>query len=73
MLHDLETGIGLDVVVWLQEHGNGVFDALAHALDFAGLTWFFLLTLTLIFWSVDKNLGRRLLFALLFELLSSSC
>jgi membrane-associated phospholipid phosphatase len=63
MLHDL------DVVIWLQDHGNGVFDALAHALNFAGLTWFFLLTLTLVYWSIDKNLGRRLLLALLFEML----
>jgi membrane-associated phospholipid phosphatase len=62
---ELTNGIGLDVVIWLQDHGNGLFDLLARVLHFGGRTTFFLIVLTLVYWSVNKRLGLRLLFALL--------
>ncbi|GAB4451073.1 MAG: hypothetical protein Kow00120_21390 [Anaerolineae bacterium] len=65
MLSGLEAGFGLDIVTWLQAHGNGVFDALAVGLHLAGGELVYLALLLLIFWSVDRRLGIRLLFALL--------
>ena len=62
---ELTSGIGLDIVIWLQDHGNGVFDLLAKTLHFCGRSTFFLLVLTLLYWSVNKHLGLRLLFVLL--------
>ncbi|NDJ60380.1 MAG: phosphatase PAP2 family protein [Chloroflexi bacterium] len=65
MLTGLETGFGLDVVLWLQANGNALFDVLAEALDFMGNDLFFLAALPLIFWSINRQLGARLLFALI--------
>lgn len=62
---ELTSGIGLDIVIWLQDNGNGIFDLLAKTLHFCGRSTFFLLVLTLLYWSVNKRLGLRLLFALL--------
>jgi membrane-associated phospholipid phosphatase len=65
MLTGLESGLGLDTVTWLQAHGNGLFDVLAKALHFTGGTFFYMGVLALIFWSVNRALGLRLLSALL--------
>ncbi|MFP4324111.1 MAG: phosphatase PAP2 family protein [Anaerolineales bacterium] len=65
MLESLETGWGLDVVLWLQERRTGLLDALAGATDFAGDTLFFLAILPIFLWCIDKNLGRRMLFTLM--------
>jgi membrane-associated phospholipid phosphatase len=62
---ELTNGIGLDIVIALQDHGNGLFDLLAKMLHFGGRSTFFLIVLTLVYWSLNKRLGMRLLFALL--------
>jgi len=62
---ELTSGIGLDIVIWLQDHGNGLFDLLARILHFGGRSTFFLIVLTMVYWSMNKRLGIRLLFALL--------
>lgn len=64
MFAPLETGLGLDVVLWLQAHGNGLFDGLAILLSVLGSTLAYLALLPLVYWSVDRRLGRRLLLAL---------
>jgi len=66
MLEDIETGIGLDVILSLQESRNELFDILAEILHFMGNDLFFLLILPLAYWSINRNLGVRLLFALIF-------
>ena len=33
---EFTTGIGLDIVIWLQEHNNGLFDLLAEILHVMG-------------------------------------
>ena len=65
MLAGLGSDIGLEIVVWLQAHGNAFFDALAEGLHIAGQDLFYLAVLTLVFWSINRQLGLRLLFALL--------
>lgn len=60
MLADLN----LDTIIWLQGHGGGLLDALARILDFVGRSAFYLLALTLVYWSIDRRLGLRLLLAL---------
>lgn len=65
MFTSLETGVGLDIVLWLQSMQNGLFDFVANLLDFAGSDLFFIAALTLIYWSVNRKLGTRLLFALI--------
>ena len=62
---ELTSGLSLDMVVWLQNNGNDFFDALAKILHFMGRNTFYLLALSSVYWSLDKRLGRRLLFALL--------
>ena len=59
MFTQLESGFGLDVVVWLQAHGNPVFDLLAKILHSVGGNLSYLLILPLIYWSLDRQLGRR--------------
>ena len=64
ILSGLEIGLGLDIVLWLQAHGNGFFDALAEALHFIGGDWVHLGALLVLYFSVDKRLGLRLLLLL---------
>jgi membrane-associated phospholipid phosphatase len=65
MFTSLETGIGLDIVIWLQSMQNGVFDFIASLMDFAGSDLFYIAALALIYWSVNRKLGTRMLFALI--------
>lgn len=64
MLTQLETGSGLDTVLWLQAHGNGLFDGLAFALHLLGSNLVYLALLPLVYWSIDRRLGRYLLLVL---------
>jgi membrane-associated phospholipid phosphatase len=68
MFSSLESGIGLEVVVWLQANGNPFLDSLARVFHYLGLPVFYVPLLTVVYWSLDKQLGRRLLFALVLSL-----
>jgi|FLYN01.1.fsa_nt_gi membrane-associated phospholipid phosphatase len=68
MFSALESGIGLDVVVWLQANGNPLLDMLGRLFHYLGLPVFYMPVLALAYWSLDKNLGRRMLFALVLSL-----
>lgn len=68
MFAPLETGFGLDVVVWLQAHGGPFFDLLAQFLDFLGSDLAYLILLPFIYWSVNRRLGRRLFLVLIVTL-----
>lgn len=65
MLTELENGLGLDIVLWLQAHSNSGFDLLAEILDALGSSLFYMVFIPIFYWSVDKQLGRRLLLGLL--------
>lgn len=70
MFDTLESGIGLDIVVWLQENSNPLFDALAEILHYMGGSLFYVALLPIFYWSYNKVLGRQLLFGLLFASLA---
>lgn len=71
MLSEIETGIGLDVVVWLQSNSNIVLDRLAQGLNLAGFIWAYLLFTLIIalFW--DRGLAWRLALAVILTTLTS--
>ncbi|MCD4685941.1 MAG: phosphatase PAP2 family protein, partial [Anaerolineae bacterium] len=73
MLGPIENGLGLDIVVWLQAHGNALFDLLAQLLHSLGGSLFPLLVMPVFYWSVDKRLGQRMLFMLLLGGLITVC
>lgn len=64
MLENLETGAGLDLVLAVQSVRNGLFDGLADVLHAMGGEVFFLIVLSLIYWSINRHLGIRLIVAL---------
>ena len=64
MLPSLESGLGLDVVVWLQAHSPPPLPALAQLLHYAGGTLAYLVLLALILWAIDRRLGLWLLLTL---------
>src|ERR1044071_9105306 len=64
MFAQLESGAGLDIIVWLQSYHSSLFDALATLFHYLGQTVFYIPVLVLIYWSLDKKLGQRMLFAL---------
>ena len=68
MLTSLETGAGLDVVLWLQANGNPFLDALGKLFHNLGLPIFYMPMLALVYWSLEKGMGRRMLFALVLSL-----
>ncbi|MCI0711093.1 MAG: phosphatase PAP2 family protein [Chloroflexi bacterium] len=70
MFETLESGIGLDIVIWLQDHSNPLFDALAEMLHYMGSSVFYIALLPIFYWSYNKVFGRQLLFALLFSSLA---
>ena len=64
MLPSLESGLGLDIVVWLQAHSPPPLPALAQLLHYAGGTLTYLVLLALILWAIDRRLGLWLLLTL---------
>ena len=64
MFGTLEAGWGLEVVIWLQANGHPLLDAIATFFAFAGGSFAYLFVLPLIFWTIDRQLGRWLLVVL---------
>ena len=64
MLPSLESGLGLDIVVWLQAHSPPPLPALAQILHYAGGTLAYLVLLALILWAVNRRLGLWMLLTL---------
>lgn len=66
--HTLETGLGLDIILWLQTLQNPLFDGVATLFHYLGAFQFFLVLVVLVYWAVDRRLGVRLLFLWLITL-----
>lgn len=65
MFESLETGIGLDIVLWLQQtFGGSLTNVLVEVLDFANSDLAYVVLFALVYWLFNKQLGIRLLFAL---------
>jgi membrane-associated phospholipid phosphatase len=58
---------GLSFVEWVQSWGGGVLDVLAEAVTFLGDEEAYLILLPLLYWSIDKRLGRRLFLLAMFS------
>ncbi len=67
MFASWESGWGLEAVQALAAARGPLGDALAQALHFGGGTLFFLVVLPIIYWSLQRELGTRLIFALTFS------
>ncbi|MGB4430694.1 MAG: phosphatase PAP2 family protein [Limnochordia bacterium] len=50
---------GLDVILWVQEHGNSALTAFFRAVTNLGSVEFYMLAIPLIYWLVDKHFGLR--------------
>lgn len=60
----LETGISLDIVVWIQAHGNAFFDGLAQTLNIVGHPVTSATLISQAFWRVDRVVAYRTIGAL---------
>lgn len=58
-LHDLESGISLDAVIWIQQHGNAISDVVAHSLNIIGHPVTSALLISRAFWNVDRRVVWR--------------
>jgi membrane-associated phospholipid phosphatase len=65
MLEALETGLGLDIVLWLQQNRSGLSDFLAVLLDQLGGDIGYLLLLPVVYWGISRRMGRELVYVLL--------
>lgn len=65
MFDSLETGIGLDMVLWLQDLRFGLLDFIIKILDFAGEELVYIAVFGLIYWIYNKKMGLRMFVALL--------
>lgn len=69
MFESLESGIGLDIVVWLQNNGNHMFDYLARLLHFCGSPILLLLVVPFIYWKINRTVAWQFFMALLLSML----
>lgn len=61
----MTSGIGLEIVIWVQGHGGAFCDSLARLLHFLGSNTFYVVALATVYAGVNRRLGLKLLFALL--------
>jgi membrane-associated phospholipid phosphatase len=65
MFEALETGFGLDVILWLQSLRGSVLEILVKLLDYMGEEMLYIALIALVYWLFNKQLGIRLVFILL--------
>lgn len=63
MFEALETGWGLDVILWLQSMRNEPLNLLVHFLDLMNDSTISILLFGIIYWMLNKRLGMRVFFA----------
>lgn len=61
----LETGVGLDVILWFGENRVAPLDVIALVLNYAGGVLAYLLLVPLLYWLVDRDFGLRVAFAVI--------
>ena len=66
MFEALETGIGLDIVLALQSIESDLLALLAEILHLMGSEIFYVIVLLVIYWSINRHLGVRMVFVALF-------
>lgn len=65
MFDALETGLGLEMVLWLQSLRNSALEVLVTILDYMGEELLYIALIALVYWAFSKKLGTRLVFILL--------
>lgn len=55
----IEKGTGTDIILWFQSWRTDFVSLLFRPFDFAGTEIFFLLLLTIVYWSINKEAGRK--------------
>ncbi|MEL7434945.1 MAG: phosphatase PAP2 family protein [Chloroflexota bacterium] len=64
MFEALENGIGLDIILWLQENRTAWMETLSIILDQLGYDLGYVALFGIIFWTINKRHGVRMVFAL---------
>ncbi|MEL6526459.1 MAG: phosphatase PAP2 family protein, partial [Chloroflexota bacterium] len=64
MFEALENGIGLDIILWLQENRTAWMETLSIILDQLGYDLGYVALFGIIFWTINKRRGVRMVFAL---------
>jgi membrane-associated phospholipid phosphatase len=72
MFDALETGFGLDLVLWLQSIRMPMLEFLVKILDFMGEEMLYIGVIALIYWVFNRGLGMRLVFILLLATLTTA-
>jgi membrane-associated phospholipid phosphatase len=72
MFDGLETGFGLDLILWLQSLRVPALEILVKLLDYMGEEMLYIALIALIYWFFNKGLGLRLVFILLLATLMTS-
>jgi hypothetical protein len=65
MFEILEIGIGLDIILWFQTLRFELLDNLALVFDAVNDGLFYVVVIGAIYWMFNKQLGIRMLFALI--------
>src|SRR5438034_7017785 len=68
----LESGWGLQVVLWLQAIRGPALELFAKVFNWLGQEDFFLILVPFIYWSIDALLGRQMFFLLVGSIWSNS-
>lgn len=55
-----ETGWGLDVILWFQSWRTPLIESIVTVFHYLGQIEFFILVLPIVYWCLDKRVGRRL-------------
>lgn len=69
MLEALESGLGLEIVLALQNLRVDALDTLAQALNIAGEQFFYIALMGVIYWAIQRQLGWRAYFALVVSIM----
>jgi membrane-associated phospholipid phosphatase len=64
MLTDLESGLGLDIVIWIQSYNSPFLDFIALALHVLGSTPAYIVVGLLLFWRLDRRFTAQWIFAI---------
>ncbi len=66
-LANLESGTGLTIILWFQSWRTDLVTSLFQPFNWAGGETFFLILLTIVYWTISKSVGRRLTIIFLFS------
>jgi len=53
---------GIDFILWVQSFSHPVLDTIFRAITWLGSIYGYMVVLPLIYWSFDRQIGRRLFF-----------